>query len=945
MQAISALQADWPHISRLLDEALALPAAQRSAWLDQLNPPDVALRATLMKLLAADAQASAARFLEHLPPLDAPVEADAPTQVGPYSLLRPLGRGGMASVWLAERQDGQLKRQIALKLPHASGLPGSAERVARWVARERDILAQLEHPNIARLYDAGVDRGADNAPRPWLAMEFVDGEPIDRWCAQRKSSLPDRIGLLLQAASAVAWAHGRLVVHRDLKPSNILVNAVGQVRLVDFGIARMLEEQAAGELTQIGMPFTPNYASPEQLRGTPLTTATDVFSLGVVAYELLSGQRPWSTPSASGSARAATREDAPAERASRRALRGELAAERAAERGQTPASLSRLLAGDLDAVLAKATAPDAAERYANMDALGADLQRWLDGRPVRARQQAPLTVLSKFVRRHRLGVSAGALAVTALLATTTVAIWQAGEARKQAGEAQRQEASARASSEFLLALFRDADPYLRGGRQATLTELLEPAERSLASLPEGARQDTQQLVATLWTHLGEVQRAARAQAALSAELETAVNSGAGTAARAALAASLVKEAVLADRRADGAAAQALLARAEAALPRAQWPAASRGRAEEIEGFVRLRAGQAIQAREHLQRAAALAREAGARTQEAYALRGLITAYQQLGQTAEADAAITSLRQTLALPGGLSPLERVSLLDTLASSMAQAGRWAEGWPVVQDLMAAADALYGTERPSSQLRHRLLWLRYGMQLDRDALLTAWVARLDPADPALMGYAAQDRAELHALQARLMARSAQPDRLLQARRHMTLARAALQGLPADQSSAWALRLSLIDAVVSLNLADPAAALAAVAPLAQDPALAASPVRPFAESLAAVASARLGRRPDARRLMQQAEQRLSVRGPPADRGLARINLALLLLDRPDDPEAARIPSLITQGVTDLRLAFGLEHRHTRAAEQLAQTLATSSADRIRLRQAAADVHQQLLF
>ena len=208
--------------------------------------------------------------------------------VGPYRLLRELGVGGMGSVWLAERADGTLKRQVALKLPRASWARGLAERMAR----ERDILASLEHPNIARLYDAGTDAQG----RPFLALEYVEGQPIDVYCSERALSIRQRLQLLLEVASAVTFAHSRLVVHRDLKPSNILVTADGQVRLLDFGIAKLMEGDRTQEtqLTQMaGRALTLDYASPEQIRGEPIGTASDVYSLGVVAYELLAGAKPY----------------------------------------------------------------------------------------------------------------------------------------------------------------------------------------------------------------------------------------------------------------------------------------------------------------------------------------------------------------------------------------------------------------------------------------------------------------------------------------------------------------------------------------------------------------------------------------------------------------------------------------------------------------------------
>src|SRR5262249_10217854 len=280
---------DWLQLSRLLDTALSLAPGERVQWIAGLDAEHAPLKGVLQELLARDDLVETGGFLATLPKLtrDA-VRVHLPgaatgDQIGPYVLERQLGAGGMASVWLAERTDGLLKRKVALKLPHVgAALPGLAERMTR----ERNILAALEHPDIARLYDAGI--AADG--RPYLALEYVAGEPIDRYCDTHAVDLPGRIRFVVQVARAVAYAHAHLVVHRDLKPSNIQVDEQGQVHLLDFGIAKLLDEQAGDEapLTRIaGTALTPEYASPEQLRGDVVSTASDVYSLGVVLFELL----------------------------------------------------------------------------------------------------------------------------------------------------------------------------------------------------------------------------------------------------------------------------------------------------------------------------------------------------------------------------------------------------------------------------------------------------------------------------------------------------------------------------------------------------------------------------------------------------------------------------------------------------------------------------------
>jgi len=298
MPLVAMPPAAWPEISRLLDEALDLEPATRADWLAALKQRAPALAPTVARLLAAHAKSETDDVLQRLPQLasvarDHPPHPDtelAPgVRVGPYRLVRELGRGGMADVWLAQRADGAFARDVALKLPHASRL--RRDLAARFT-RERDILARLEHPNIARLYDAGVDDGL-----PYLAMEYVDGATLLDDSDARRLDLPARLALFAQVLDAVRYAHANLVIHRDLKPSNILVTASGEVRLLDFGIAKLLGTEDATQETQLtrvaGRALTPDYASPEQVRGETLTVASDVYTLGVVLYELLCGARPY----------------------------------------------------------------------------------------------------------------------------------------------------------------------------------------------------------------------------------------------------------------------------------------------------------------------------------------------------------------------------------------------------------------------------------------------------------------------------------------------------------------------------------------------------------------------------------------------------------------------------------------------------------------------------
>jgi eukaryotic-like serine/threonine-protein kinase len=368
-------------------------------------------------------------------------------------------------VWLAERADGQLKRSVALKLPLVSWAPGLAERLQR----ERDILAALDHPHIARLYDAGLDA----LGRPWLALEYVQGRPIDAFVRERGLSTREVLALLVQVCDALAHAHGRLVIHRDIKPSNVLVTEDGQVRLLDFGIAKLLEGERA-EATALtrhaGAAMTPDYASPEQVRGEPLGTASDVYSLGVLAFELLTGRRPYTLA-----------------RGSLGELEEAIAAAdvpRASDVAERPAA-RRALRGDLDAVVHKALQKKPADRYAGPQALADDIERHLQGLPVLAQPDSRWYRLGKFARRHRAPLAGVALVIVALGGGLGVALWQAERAERQAERAT-------AAQAFLADIFRtnsDAQPDPLKARNTTARELLDIGakriEQNLQADPEG----------------------------------------------------------------------------------------------------------------------------------------------------------------------------------------------------------------------------------------------------------------------------------------------------------------------------------------------------------------------------------------------------------------------------------------------------------------------------
>ncbi|HVO05750.1 MAG TPA: protein kinase [Burkholderiaceae bacterium] len=446
-------------INSLLEAALALPLHERDHWLRTLPPEQQSFVPVLSALLARSSvetdtfmQRPIAVVLDDTAAPDA--QPDLPgDEVGPYRLVRELGAGGMATVWLAERADGVLQRQVALKLPRTAWAMGLAQRMAR----ERDILGALQHPRIARLYDAGVTA----AGRPWMAMELVIGQSVDVYCREHRLDVPQRLRLFLQIADAVAHAHARLVVHRDLKPSNILVTAEGEVRLLDFGVAKLLENDApAANLTQLmGRAVTPDYASPEQVACKPVTVATDVYSLGVVLYELLTGQRPYQLgrPSMAALEEAILSADVP------------LASSRVADDRR----LARQLRGDLDTVLARALKKDPEARYPSIESFAADVQRHLDGLPVQARPDSRWYRAVKFVRRNALPLGAASAVLLALALGLGTALWQAQEATRQGAIARNRAQQAQAASDFTLKVLTEG---MRADEALTLDQLMRRSE-------------------------------------------------------------------------------------------------------------------------------------------------------------------------------------------------------------------------------------------------------------------------------------------------------------------------------------------------------------------------------------------------------------------------------------------------------------------------------------
>jgi serine/threonine-protein kinase len=448
----------WEQLSMLFDRAQAYPAARVNEFIDKACAGDADLARELRSLLEAGRDEhgpleSIADAL-HSEPLPAPDVVDTSVHIGPYSLVRELGRGGMGVVFLARRADGQYTRDVALKL--AQNPMFDAGFRERFFA-ERDILARLSHPNIAALYDGGVTEEG----HPYFTMEYVDGRPVDAYCDEEKLDVASRVRLFLQICGASAAAHRSLVVHRDLKPSNVLVNANGSVKLLDFGIAKLLDQQRPGGETQAAIRmFTRDYASPEQVRGGAVTTASDVYSLGALLYRLLTGTM-------------AHRFDDDSSPHIERVIcevTPVLPSEAVAGGDDR---LRRTLAGDLDNIVLKALSKDPARRYASVDLLAQDLDHYLRGLPVAARADSAAYRARKFVGRHRMAVAAGLLTAVLLVTGAVVTIIQARRARISAERAQR-------ISTLVKDMFKLAEPGRVQGGTITARELLDRGSERIA---------------------------------------------------------------------------------------------------------------------------------------------------------------------------------------------------------------------------------------------------------------------------------------------------------------------------------------------------------------------------------------------------------------------------------------------------------------------------------
>jgi len=465
----------WQLLSPYLDQALAMSDDERAAWLRSLGEQNPALAGQLVALLDEHRVLAQEGFLENgrfgLP--SAPGLAGH--KIGAYTLISSIGQGGMGSVWLAERSDGRFERRVAVKFLNLARMGKSGEERFK---REGSILGRLAHAHIAELMDAGVSP----AGQPYLVLEYVEGDHIDHYCDRQRLNVEARIGLFLEVLAAVAHAHANLIVHRDLKPSNVLVSKDGRVKLLDFGIAKLLEgeahEGAATLLTLDRGPMTPEYAAPEQITGAPVTTATDVYALGVLLYVVLTGQHPAGrglrSPAELVKAIVDTEPTRPSDVVAVTKENAEETTTNAARRTTTPDKLSRLLRGDLDTIVAKALKKNPQERYASVTALADDLRRYLKHEPIGARPDTLAYRAGKFIRRNRAVVALAALAFAATMAGVAGTLVQAHRARAERDFAFQQLALAGATNDLNSFLLSDAAP---SGKPFTVNDLLERAQR------------------------------------------------------------------------------------------------------------------------------------------------------------------------------------------------------------------------------------------------------------------------------------------------------------------------------------------------------------------------------------------------------------------------------------------------------------------------------------
>jgi len=464
-------------VEELFEASSQLPQGERAAFLDAACGTDTDVRIAVEELLTA--ANSAEHYFSDLSDrlglqsvFDGELELPRTESIGAYRLLKLIGRGGMGVVYLAERADDQFEKQVALKLLPI-GIGGEAAQ-RRFLA-ERQILAHLVHPHIARLLDGGIsDDGT-----PYFVMDFVDGVPIDVYCNNNRLDVEQRLALFIDVAGAVEYAHRNLVVHRDIKPGNILVEASGDAKLLDFGVAKLLVPDTDEEsLTRVaGRPLTLKYASPESIRGKAVTTAADIYSLGMLLYVLLTGRFPYSADmqDTAETQRLICEQDPIPPSRGLLSLPDDVARRIAANAGSTPRELAHRLQGDLDTIITKALRKDPDRRYSTVEQFIADLRRYQQGLPVAARPASAAYRVQKFARRHKAGVAAAVAIAIALLTVAATAIYSAISSARQAQQIAVERDKTEQINDFLLSIFELSSPNQTKGETVTALELLDRA--------------------------------------------------------------------------------------------------------------------------------------------------------------------------------------------------------------------------------------------------------------------------------------------------------------------------------------------------------------------------------------------------------------------------------------------------------------------------------------
>jgi eukaryotic-like serine/threonine-protein kinase len=462
----------WHKVSPYLDQALDIEPDNREAWITQLAVDQPEIAQAIRQLLADHSILSAKRFLEQSLEIASPIISRTGKTIGAYTIQSLIGQGGMGDVWLALRSDGRFEGRFAVKFLRSISLPGGALQRFK---QEGQLLARLAHPNIERLVDAGVVEG----DQPYLVLEFIEGVQIDHYCDTNELNVEERLRLFVCVLAAVEHAHMHLIVHRDIKPSNVLVTVDGVPKLLDFGVAKLMEIDTrtdASELTRdAGVALTPAYASPEQLTGGPMTTATDIYALGVLLYVLLTGRHPVGDGGRSASELVKTIVDSDPPRPSSAFLpNSPLAAKHAADRSSTPDKLQKELRRDLDTIVGKAMKKNPGQRYSSVAVFAQDISRYLKHEPISARPDTLAYRGAKFVRRNRLAVGLAGLVSLAIVAGIAGTLVQAHTARLQRDFAMAELLHSQEHDEFLEFLLSNAAPQ---GKPFTADELLAEGER------------------------------------------------------------------------------------------------------------------------------------------------------------------------------------------------------------------------------------------------------------------------------------------------------------------------------------------------------------------------------------------------------------------------------------------------------------------------------------